>query len=241
MTVSYLGAMGGAAERDHHGWNLKWPDGAQMEGVIFHRRSDGAAGGRLLSLDDVRIRSLATNLPRAVPGEPVPIIHLLNLPEEIRGFWSLWKVTLWIDSHRELRILPVFWQDEGRSLAPTARHLWDRFVADEHLDVIGRLDGVEASTAYDVSARLAKKTGQEAFRELLQRHNQRLQRDLEKIEYSISRRREAIKRVGLLAVRQHRLEELNREAEALRSDIERRRHVTPELQAVAVVRVEPAA
>ena len=88
---------------------------------------------------------------------------------------------------------------------------------------------------------LAKRLGQGVFAELLQQHRRRLDRDREKTEFAIARRAQAIQRIGLPAVRQHRLDELNREAQTLRASLAQRAHVAPELDPVVFVRLEAGA
>src|SRR5262249_15541072 len=95
MTVSYLQARGGSAERDLLGWRLRWPDEKSVDTVVFTQQEASRTGARLLSLEDRKVRVLATNLPRVVRGEPVPIIRLKGLPDDVRGTWSLWRIVLW--------------------------------------------------------------------------------------------------------------------------------------------------
>lgn len=238
MTVAYVEAAGGKAERGLFAWNITWPDGTATPGAVFHQRQAELTGTQLLSLEDVRIRGLASNLPRIAQGQPVPMVRLLDLPVEVRGVWSLWRVALCGDDERQVRVLPVFRHDDGRSLAPTARHLWDRLLSEEQIEIAGRLEGADAEQAYKESLALAKKLGRDLFHDLLQQHQRRLQRDREKTEFALARRREAIRRIGLPAVRQHRLGELEREAVALRASLTKREHVAPELDAIVLVRVE---
>ncbi len=205
MTLAYLEAMGGKAERDLLAWNITWPDGAAMRGAVFHQREAEITGAQLLSLEDARVRGLASNLPRAAQGQPIPILRLSDLSAEVRGVWSLWRVSLCADDERRVRVLPAFRHDDGRALAPTARHLWDRLLGAERIDIVGRLEGREAETAYEHSLSLAKKLGQDLFRDLLYQHRHRLECDREKTEFALSRRREAIRRIGLPAVRHHRM------------------------------------
>jgi superfamily II DNA or RNA helicase len=240
MTLAYLESAGGKAERDLLAWNITWPDGATTTGAVFHQRQAEATGAQLLSLEDVRVRGLASSLPRAAQGQPVPILRLPDLPPEVRGIWSLWRVALCADDERHVRVLPVFRHDDGRTLGPTARHLWDRLLGEERIEIVARLDGGEAEKAYEQSLGIAKKLGQDLFRELLHQHRRRLQRDHEKTEFALARRREAIRRIGLPAVRQHRLAELEREAAALRAGLAKRESVAPELDAIVFVRVESA-
>ena len=241
MTVAYLEAAGGKAERDLLSWNITWPDGALTPGVVFHQRQADATGAQLLSLEDARVRGLASTLPRAAQGQPVPVLRLPDLPAEVRGIWSLWRVALCAADERQIRVLPVFRHDDGRSLGPTARHLWDRLLGEARIDIAGRLDGTDAEKAYEQSLGLAKKLGQDLFRDLLHQHRRRIERDREKTEFALSRRRGAIGRIGLPAVRQHRLGELERDAAALRAGLAKREHVAPELDAIVFLRIESAA
>jgi superfamily II DNA or RNA helicase len=241
MTVSYLEAAGGKAERDLFAWNLTWPDGAASRGVVFHQRQADETGAQLVSLEDARVRGIASALPRAARGQPVPIIRLQDLPSEVRGTWSLWRVALCAADERQVRVLPVFRHDDGRSLAPTARHVWDRLLREEHLALGGRVEGADALATFDATLKLAESLGRGLFGELLQHHGQRLDRDRQKTEYAIARRAQAIKRIGLTAVRTHRLAELDREARVLRAALVQRGHVGPELDPVLLVRLESGA
>jgi SNF2 family DNA or RNA helicase len=240
MTLAYVEASGGKAERDLLAWNITWPDGEMTPGVVFYQREAEATGARLLSLDDARVRGLATNLPRGAKGQPMPILRLSDIPAEVCGVWSLWRVALCADNERELRILPVFRHDDGRILGPTARYLWDRLLSEERISVERRLEGEECDRAYEQSLSLAIKLGQDLFRDLLHQHRGRLDRDREKTEFALVRRREAIHRIGLPAVREHRLRELEREAAALRYGLTKRENVAPELDAIVLLRVESA-
>ena len=85
----------------------------------------------MVSLGDERIRDLVQHLPRAVPS-PADRQggNLPDLPDEIAGFWSLWRVALDPDAWRDVKILPLFLHDDGRILVPTARMIWDCLLED---------------------------------------------------------------------------------------------------------------
>lgn len=240
MTVAYLESAGGKAERDLLSWNLTWPDGTVIRGAVFHQQQAAATGTQLLSLEDVRVRGLASALPRAVRGQPVPVVRLKDLPADVHGIWSLWRVALCAGDERHVRVLPVFHHDDGRALAPTARHVWERLLAEERIEIGGRLRDSEAEKAYEEALALAKRFGQDLFREILQQHRRRLERDRKKTEFALGRRREAIRRIGLATVRQHRLGELEREAAELRNTLAQRERVVPELDAIVLLRIESA-
>ena len=86
MTVSYLKAHGGYAERKTKRWNLTWPDGDVYENVVFTgKEAERLPGALHLTLEDPSVRRLAMRLPCFVPGQPVPIVPMSDLSEEVQG------------------------------------------------------------------------------------------------------------------------------------------------------------
>lgn len=238
MTTAYLESAGGKAEREMFVWNLRWPDGTLMRNVVFRQAQADAGATLLLTMEDPRVRDLATGLPRAVRGQPIPLVRLSGLPSEVRGFWSLWRVALSAEAEHHVRVLPLFRHDDGRVFGPTARHIWDRLLAEPAIRVCGQLEAHDAESAYEVSVMLATKHGHDLFRDLLQQHNRRLTKERDKLEYATSRRRNAIERIGLPAVRQHRLAELEREVTSIKAKLARQSQAVPELDAIVLLRVE---
>ena len=91
MTVNYVQAHGGGAERNGRAWNLTWPGGESLGAVVFSSKDAGQVpAARHLTLEEPRVRGLATRIPRFAPGQPIPRLSLKGLPNEVRGFWSLW-------------------------------------------------------------------------------------------------------------------------------------------------------
>ena len=73
MTVSYLKAHGGQAERKSQSWNLTWPDGETYKNVVFTgKEAERLPAARHLTLEEPKVRGLAMRLPRFAPGQPVP-------------------------------------------------------------------------------------------------------------------------------------------------------------------------
>ena len=86
MTVSYLKAHGGQAERKSQSWNLTWPDGETYENVVFTaKEAERLPAARHLTLEEPKVRGLAMRLPRFAPGQPVPIVSIPGLSEEVRA------------------------------------------------------------------------------------------------------------------------------------------------------------
>ena len=65
-----------------------------------------------------------------------------------------------------------------------------------------------------------------------------MKREQEKGQYAFQVRREALDRLGLPEVRQHRLKRLDEEERAWAAELRKREQILPELQPVILLRVE---
>ena len=130
MTVSYLKAYGGQAERKSQGWNLTWPDGETFPNVVFtHKEAEKHPAARHLTLEEPKVRDLATQIHRWVPGQPIPVAAISGVAEEIQGVWSVWRIAISAMQWNRRRIMPLFLADNGKVYQPTARHVWDQLLA----------------------------------------------------------------------------------------------------------------
>ena len=248
MVVNYLRAHGGAADRRGRTWDLTWPDGERLEAVAF--AAGGARGAprdlsaRQLTLDDPRVRALVERLPRFAPGQPIPCLALERLPAEVRGFWSLWQITLHAPERDRSRVMPLFRHDDGRILAPTARFIWDRLLAGAPAAGPALhgpdLQGAAAAAAFAAVERSAREHGRPVYRELVLAHRADVAARRERGEYSFAARRRSIGRLGLPAVRNHRLAQLAAEERSWRAALARENESSPDLAPLIVVRVEGA-
>ena len=241
MTVSYLRAHGGKAERNRRTWNLTWPDGEELTRIVFSgKEAEQAPTARHLTLEDSRIRGLAMRLPRFAPGQPVSVITIPGITDEVTGLWSLWRIGIaTMDWHRH-RIMPIFLADGGKVFTPTARNLWDRLLSvapsvREHLGID------DAQNAFDRLSQIAEEYGRSIYDELVQEHRSRLTREREKGEYAFTARRKIIERIGLPQVRDYRLNLLRQEERSWNEELERKAQVYPEMVPLLVVRVEGGA
>ena len=141
MTVNYVQAHGGGAERHGRAWDLTWPDGEREGNVVFSARdADRSPSARHLTLETPRVRELATRIPPFAPGQPIPCLALQGLPAEVRGLWSLWRIILHEADDNRHRVMPLFRHEDGRVLAPTARFVWDQMLADQ-LPICSQVQG----------------------------------------------------------------------------------------------------
>ncbi len=239
MTTAYLRAEGGVVDKKLFSYDLQWPDGERMEDICFFGREAQDKGLNHISLENPRLRALVERLPRAVAGEPIPTVVLPGLPSQLRGHWSLWQVALRSGARQEVRILPLFTHDDGRTLLPTARSIWDKLLQDggqaKDRPESGSADGDE------VFARLrqeAEHHGESLFRELHSKRQEWLRHEREKGRYAFQVRRQALNRIGLPEVRQFRIKRLDEEERAWEADLRQQEQVFPELQPVVILRVE---
>jgi superfamily II DNA or RNA helicase len=204
MTANYLESTGGKAEKAKAGWKLRWPDATTTPSAVFtlaDAQSQPAAVH--LTLEEPRIRGIAARVPRFVPGQPIALVAVNGVALEIRGYWSLWTVAIRSAEWSRERILSVFLHDDGRTLSPTARHIWTLLL--EQTPSPGRyLDGEESNRVFLAVTTAAERNGHPIYEELLQFHHKRLKREKENKRYSFEARRRAIERIGLPAVRRKR-------------------------------------
>jgi predicted GIY-YIG superfamily endonuclease len=265
MTVSYLQAHGGRAERKNGAWDLTRPDlsacghaqagGERLTNVVFtSKEAEEKPLSRHVTLEDPKVRGLAMRLPPFAPGQPVPIITLPGLAPEIMGFWSLWQISVTsresrVTSHphrlvtldpgpetRRRRIMPLFLADDGRVFAPTARHIWDQLLVTKPT-ILTSLDIETSHQAFERLRKAAERQGKTIYDELVQAHRERLAREREKGEYAFAARRRAIERIGLPQVRNHRLSQLAQEERRFIDQIKKQYTILPELAPLIIMRV----
>jgi superfamily II DNA or RNA helicase len=239
MTVNFVVSEGGAVKRKLMGYDLTWPDGSVMNDVVFSRQEAENYHMSYLSLEEPRVRGLVSRLPRVVAGQPIPKIRLKGLSNEICGYWSTWRISLLSQSMRDTRILPLFQHKDGRVLLPTAKRIWDLLLSEQtSIGMEGTIQGETSQEIFEELKKLAVSFGQNLYLELKNKYKELLQKEREKGLYAFRVRREVIKRIGLPAVRQHRLAELEHEERDWALRLKQREKIVPELSAVTIVYVE---
>lgn len=211
-----------------------------MRNVTFHSRDAlDIPGATYIGLEDPRIRRIVERLPAFAPGQAVSRVRVADLPPEIVGYWSLWRVRVhgrWAPGDQlDERIMPFFLHEDGRVLPPTARHIWERLVSEGGIKEC--FPSSIAGSTLERMARLAEEHARPLYQELVQRHLVKLQRMREKGEYAFSVRRQAISRIGLAPVRARRLALLDEEIRQWREEMEQREAVCPEFSPLVVVHV----
>lgn len=238
MTVSYLKAHGGGAERSSQSWNLTWPDGETYENVVFTgKEAERLPAARHLTLEEPKVRGLAMRLSRFVPGQPVPIVSIPGLSEEVQGVWSLWRIAIATMEWNRRRIMPLFLADNGMVYMPTARHVWDQLLV-ASAQVLAILDTAISQSAFEKLQNAAEEHGKPIYEALVQEHQGRIAREREKADYAFAARRKTVERIGLPQVRNYRLNLLLQEERSFQEQLHQKAHAYPEMVPLLVIRVE---
>lgn len=238
MIMSYLKAHGGRAERKDESWSITWPNGETYSRVVFTgKEAEEIPAVRHLTLEDPKVRGLAMSLPCFIPGEPVPIVSIPGLSQEIQGTWSLWRISIATSEWNRRSIMPLFLADNGRVYKPTARHIWDQLlVAKSTIRSV-----LKAKFSQDTFLQLqkaAEEHGKPIYEALMQEHRTRIAREREKAEYGFAARRKAIQRIGLPQVRIYRLNSLIQEEQNFQEQLKLKAKAYPEMVPLLLIRVE---
>ncbi len=238
MTVSYLKAHGGQAEKRSQSWNLTWPDGETYENVVFTgKEAERLPAARHLTIEEPKVRGLAMRLPRFVPGQPVPIVSIPGLSEEVQGVWSLWRIAIATMEWNRQRIMPLFLADNGMVYMPTARHVWDQLLA-ASIHVRSVMEASVSQAAFEKLQNAAEEHGKPIYEALVQEHRGRIAREREKADYAFAARRRTVERIGLPQVRNYRLNLLAQEERSFQEQLDQKAHAYPEMVPLLVIRVE---
>jgi SNF2 family DNA or RNA helicase len=233
-----LPVRGGEAVQDGDHWRIRWLDGSESARACFDARTAEARPElEWITLEDARARALIAELPRCVAGQPIPRVRISGLPETVTGVWSLWEISLSADTFSRKRFLPIFVNDAGRAFLPTARRIWDLLLT-ERMELVEALAPAD-SLNWDQSLAAATVQGEQHIRELIELHRTRLQEARERARYAFEARDQAIRRIGLPAVRAYRRRRLEQEHRERMATLDAAETSLPGLNAIMMLRVGP--
>jgi superfamily II DNA or RNA helicase len=235
--TSGLPARGGSAVKTGDAWRVKWVDGSESTKVCFDARTaEQNPDLEWVTLEDPRARAVISELSRCVAGQPLPVVKITGLPEAVQGVWSLWEISLSAEGLSRKRFLPVFATDDGRTFVPTAKRIWDLLLT-EAIEIKSATTTEQAVQWFEASMTAAKAQGERLFSELLGEHRSRLKEERERAKYAYDARYQAIGRIGLPSVREHRRKRLNAEHQARMAALDDAEASVPDLNAVMMLRV----
>ena len=152
---------------------------------------------------------------------------------------SLWEIRLVAEGFVRKRFLPVFVNEEGRGLVPTAKRVWDLLVT-EAVAVHAVMGSEDSVKGFEASHLAAEAQGQQILSALVDEHRARIQEERERALRAFQARGRAIGRVGLPAVREHRRKRLQHEHDARMAALDDAEASIPDLNAVMIGRVSGA-
>jgi len=237
MTVNYLLAYGGQAEQKRGGWTLRWPDGKEMSRVVFSGREVAdKLGARHLTLENSKVRDLATHLPQWVPGKPIPRISLSGVDKAISGIFSLWRIDIHSEDRHKYGVMPLFCHDDGQVYLPTAGHIWGQLMANRP-EIQGYLSGDDADRVFQNARSAAEQHGRTLFETLCQEHRKLLAGERDKGQAAYAARRRAIQRIWLPQVRDFRLQRIAEEERAWLKKLEKQQVVVPDMVPLLILHI----
>ncbi|MDN5318968.1 MAG: hypothetical protein PWR00_931 [Thermovirga sp.] len=238
MTVSYIKAYGGRAEKKGALWSLIWPDGELMDDVVFnHKDAEEHPEAKHLTMENPKVRRLCFEIAPFVPGQRIPIIALPDLPKDVIGFWSIWRISVSAKGWNNYQFMPLFLSDSGRIFKPTAKHIWDKMLIDDW-EIMDHMDAETSKQLFEKLWQEAHREGESIYSEIIRIHRENIERERTKKKYVFAARRRTIERIGLPQVRSHKLAALDREERRCEEELKSLERVLPELIPLVIARVE---
>lgn len=235
--TSGLIGRGGSAVKLGDAWQIKWLNGSESARVCFDARiAEHNPDLEWVTLEDPRARALISELPRYVTGQPIPVVNISGLPDTVTGVWSLWEISLCAEGFNRKKFLPIFINDEGRTFVPTAKRIWDLLLT-EAIELNGASNTQDAEHWFDESFTAARVQGERLFAELLTEHLTRLSEERDRAKYAYDARYQAIGRIGLPAVREHRRKRLDSEFQTRMASLADAEVSVPDMNAVMMLRI----
>ena len=236
--VNGLAVRGGSATPDGSLWRVRWTDGAVTPQACFDARAASEnPAAEWLTMEDPRARAIVSDIPRFVAGQPLPVIRVTGLPDSVNGIWSLWEIGLVAPGSNRKRFLPIFINEEGRPFVPTAKRVWDLLLT-ETVSVSSVADPDDSARWFETSFEVATSQGEAMFTTLTEEHRSRIKNERDRATYAFDARNQAIGRIGLPTVREFRRRRLQTEYEARLAALDEMESSAPELNAVAMVRID---
>ena len=115
--------------------------------------------------------------------------------------------------------------------------MWDLLLT-EAVSVQTVADAEESAHWFDASSAVASAQGEPLFAALVEEHRTRIKEERDRATYAFDARFQAIGRIGLPAVREFRRHRLQTEHEARLAVLDDMETTMPELNAVAMVRID---
>ncbi|MBU2886742.1 DEAD/DEAH box helicase family protein [Gilvimarinus agarilyticus] len=249
MTLSYLKSHGGVVDQNtDNSWQLTWPDGEQWDSCLFDNKlAEANQTAEHVTLDRPKIGSLLQTLPAWIPEQKIPVVSIPTIPDSVDGIWSLWQIVLDTSSLsqsksvKETAYFPVYQTMEGKSFPATAKRVWEALLSNDPVLTQEEFLQPNQASVFSFVREQAEELGQSTYEQLKARYLDSLELEKDKVLYGFKAREKAIERIGLLEVKDYRLNKLKQERQQWELNYQERQKLKPELNAVLLLRVKPGA
>ena len=232
-----LNVRGGSATRNGHSWQVRWLDGSTSSKACFDARTaEQNPECEWVTMEDSRARAVIRDIPYWVCGQRIPSVTITGLPKSVQGVWSLWEVSLSSEGFARSRFLPLFLSDEGKVFLPTAKRVWDLLLT-ESVELCGSLTESEGQRLFSASMQSAREQGERVIHDLREEHQKWINGERERTQYAFDARLRVLNKIGLNAVRQHRLKRVQGEYRARLDALEHGSNAAPDLNALLMLRI----
>jgi hypothetical protein len=187
-------------------------------------------------MEEPRARAVVRDIPLFVPGQAIPAVTITGLPGAVSGVWSLWEIGLSAESFVRNRFMAMFLSNDGKVFLPTAKRIWDLLLTEAvAVDSAEREPGIDG--LFHASIDAARQHGERIINELRDEHRSWLGGEKERVQYAYDARLRALNKIGLNAVRQHRLKRLEADHQGRLDALDHGSTAVPELNALLMIRV----
>lgn len=242
MTLSHLTERGSVDDGDSEQvYRLGWPDGSIVERAVFDNRlSQQFDDVTLVGLDDARVRGLLGRVVAVVDCGRAALIRVSGVSDVTSGVWALWRIGLQDGDSVRQRFMPVFLDEAGRFLEPTARLTWETISREgpKAVEALGETE-IDEERFHRLRER-AERDGRLIYQELVREHREGIERDRRRTEAAFAARERASARIGLQNVREARVRDIALERAAWQAQQSIKSEPAPILECVAIAVVAPA-
>jgi len=248
MTLAWIRARGGSAQKTGYFWEIQWPDGTKDPRCTFDpRKVECDSSCSILSVEDKRLQHLLSSIPMFAPGSAIPTLSLNDLPGDIQGIWALGEIDLSSNTAPAPKLLrlpssrrafvPLFLNNSGTSFVPTALRIWDLLLSEEPR-VHGYILGQDAQFLCDKVAKAMEQRATDQYEILQSTYEESLAQEKKRADNSFLAREKAINRIGLTEVRNYRLKHLEEEKRQWETEFKKANLVVPQMKLLLIAAIQ---
>ena len=164
-------------------------------------------------------------------------MELTNLPKDISGIWSLWRVGI-SGNNKTMIIFPMFIHDDGRKLKPTASHIWDLILSKTTPIQLKNTFNKDSREVFEKNYELSSSEGKIMFEKIQDEYKKNLKNEQEKMKAFFEYQEGLIAKIGLENVRKKRQNDLENEKRRFVNEMSKLDEIFPEFNAIIMLKIE---